>query len=79
MTRRLLIFCCFIFLIWPSPVFAQNSTQAAPTVPAKAAEALRTALFQSQLALVSDPTAAQAQVQTALDLYAAAWAQPLMQ
>ena len=79
MTRRLLIFCCFIFLIWPSTVFAQNSTQAAPTVPAKAAEALRTALFQSQLALVSDPTAAQAQVQTALDLYAAAWAQPLTQ
>ena len=76
MTRRLILLCYFVLLLWPSTVLAQNSTQ---DVPAKAAEALRTALFQSQLALASDPAAAQTQVQTALDLYAGTWAQPLAQ
>lgn len=78
MTRRLILLCCFVLLLWPSTALAQNSTEAA-TNPANAAEALRTALFQSQLALASDPAAAQTQAQAAVALYAELWAQPLAQ
>ena len=80
MARRLMLLGCFVLLLWPSTLLAQNSSQSAnATIPANAAETLRTALFQAQVALASDPAAAQTEVETAAALYAGAWAQPLAQ
>lgn len=80
MARRLILLGCFVLLLWPSAVLAQRSGQSAnATIPANAAETLRTALFQAQVALASDPAAAQIQVETAAALYAGAWARPLTQ
>ena len=80
MTRRFILLCFFVLLLWPRTVLAQSSSQNAnSTVPANAAEALWVALFQTQMALASDATAAQTQLQVAMDLYAEAWAQPIVQ
>lgn len=80
MARRLILLGCFVLLLWPSTLLAQSSSQSAnATIPANAAETLRTALFQAQVALASDPAAAQTEVETAATLYAGAWAQPLAQ
>lgn len=80
MARRLILLGCFVLLLWPSSVLAQSSGQSANSpIPANAAETLRTALFQAQVTLASDPAAAQSQIETAAALYAGAWAQPLAQ
>lgn len=77
MCQRSLYFALVVVLLWPGAAFAQSGQNGA--APAQAAETLRTALVQAQLALISEPTTAAEQLMAAVTTYQATWTQPLRQ
>lgn len=80
MAQRFVLLSILVILLWPSSILAQtNATGSKPALPGQAAEALRTALFQTQFNITSEPAAAQAQIAQAITLYQNGWSEPLAQ
>ncbi|MCE7986809.1 MAG: iron permease [Caldilinea sp. CFX5] len=77
MFQRLIYLALVLVLLWPGAAFAQSEPKS--VAPAQAAETLRTALVQAQLAITSEPATAAEQLAQAVTTYQAAWAQPLRQ
>ncbi|MEZ4682524.1 MAG: hypothetical protein R2932_50785 [Caldilineaceae bacterium] len=68
--RQLWIFVLLTLLIW---VIQPGTVHAADQSPSQRAETLRTTLFQLQMALPTDPVAAESALQQADELLAAPW------
>ncbi len=77
MYQRLLYFALVVVLLWPGAALAQADQNG--VAPAQAAETVRTALVQAQLALTSEPTTAAEQLAQAATTYQTTWTQPLRQ
>jgi len=77
MFQRSIYFALVVILLWPVAAFAQSDQNR--VAPGQAAETLRTALVQAQLALTSEPTTAAEQLTEAVTTYGATWVQPLRQ
>ena len=77
MFQRSIYFALVVILLCPVAAFAQSDQNR--VAPGQAAETLRTALVQAQLALTSEPTTAAEQLTEAVTTYGATWVQPLRQ